>query len=465
MLIRGALIVGAAYWTDDWLTGAAVAVLLLIWWLLGDAEGLPVLALALTYQWTQVTVGIFYTALTGEQLDAIVNSDWRTMVMIGLGCVSCLAISVYGGIRLTRTKLAPDPAGPSLAVAPTVLYIAYGASILVTGVVQQIAWEYPNFTQAILALNLSHLAIVFLLARRFTRPVFAWQKLAALMALEVALGFTGYFANFREPLMLTAIALVEIFDRHDPRHWALFAVIFLVLGGSSVIWMSVRGELRRDFDEEVQTTRLERLDKARALSSGLVTQNSEVLRASMTRLVDRVWAIYYPALAVERVPLVLPHTNGQILTDALTHLVTPRFLFPEKAELPSDSEMVRKYSGVRVAGTETNTSIAFGYAAESYLDFGLPWMFVPVLVYGLLMGAAYQVWLTVIKHRELAVSLVTVIFWMGLYIFERSWVKTLGSTITIMVYLGGFTYLLDQYLLMRRAQARASGADDPLLAR
>ena len=108
---------------------------------------------------------------------------------------------------------------------------------------------------------------------------------------------------------------------------------------------------------------------------------------------------------------------------------------------------------------------AFGYAAESYLDFGIPWMFLPVLGYGLVMGAAYQVWLSVIKHRELAVSLVTVIFWMALYIFERSWVKTLGSTITIMVYLGGFTYLLDQYLLMRRAQAQASGADDAVLAR
>jgi hypothetical protein len=123
-----------------------------------------------------------------------------------------------------------------------------------------------------------------------------------------------------------------------------------------------------------------------------------------------------------------------------------------------------------VAATTTQVEAAtevipFGYAAESYLDFGLPWMFLRVLAYGLLMGAAYQMWLTVIKHRELAVSLVTVIFWMGLYIFERSWVKTLGSTITIMVYLGGFTYLLDQYLLMRRAQAGASGADDPLLAR
>src|SRR5207244_505951 len=225
-----------------------------------------------------------------------------------------------------------------------------------------------------------HLALVFLLARRFTRPVFAWQKLAALMALEVGLGFTGYFASFREPLILSAIALVEVFDRRDARHWVLFAAIGLILATSSVVWMSVRRELRQDIDDEVQTTRLERLDRVRALSSGLVGEG-DGWRDSMTQVVDRVWAIYYPALAIERVPLVLPYTNGQIMEDALTHIITPRFLFPEKGELQSDSEMVRKYTGVRVAGgTDTNfTSIAFGYAAESYIAFGLPWMFVPVI--------------------------------------------------------------------------------------
>jgi len=35
---------------------------------------------------------------------------------------------------------------------------------------------------------------------------------------------------------------------------------------------------------------------------------------------------------------------------------------------------------------------------------------------------------------------VTVVFWLTLYLFERSWAKTLGSTITMMVYLGGLTY-------------------------
>ena len=65
---------------------------------------------------------------------------------------------------------------------------------------QELAWQYPSITQAILALNFSHLAPRLLWLDDSHRPFFAWEKLAVLMALEVALGFTGDFANFREPL-------------------------------------------------------------------------------------------------------------------------------------------------------------------------------------------------------------------------------------------------------------------------
>jgi hypothetical protein len=208
---------------------------------------------------------------------------------------------------------------------------------------------------------------------------------------------------------------------------------------------------------------MERFDRARTVSSGLLNSGAADYLDSLQVLVDRLWAIHYPAMAIERVPFVIPHTDGQIISDALVHLVTPRFLYPDKADLPSDSDMVRKYSGVNVAGAETGTSIAFGYAAESYVDFGLPWMFVPVLVWGFVIGIAYQAWLTVIRHRELAVALVTVMFWLTLYLWERSWAKTLGSTVTMMVYLGGLTYLVDQWLLMRRAQMTTSGVVDHLL--
>jgi hypothetical protein len=51
-----------------------------------------------------------------------------------------------------------------------VLYAAYGASVLVTGVVQELAWRYPSITQAILGT----LALVFLWLAD-PRPVFAWK--------------------------------------------------------------------------------------------------------------------------------------------------------------------------------------------------------------------------------------------------------------------------------------------------
>jgi hypothetical protein len=464
MLIRAALIVIAVYWTGYWITGAAVAVLLLVWALLASGEGPPVLALALTYQWMQVTIGIFYTTITGQELDAMVETDWQTMVLIGLGCIVCLAVSIFYGIVLARRRLVPDEDAPVRAFSGKLVWSAYAGSLLLTGIVQEIAWAYPAFTQAILAINFSHLALLFVLTRRFTRPTFQWEKIAALMALEVALGFTGYFAGFREPLIMAAIAMFEAFDRRDVRHWGFAAVLGLVLAASSLVWVSVRGQLRQEMDEEVVTaSRMERFDRARTVSSGLLTQGAADYVASMQVLIDRLWAVHYPAMAVERVPFLIPHTDGQIIHDALVHLVTPRFLYPEKADLASDSDMVRKYSGVNVAGAESGTSIAFGYAAESYVDFGLPWMFVPVLIWGFLVGIAYQAWLTVIRHRELAVALVSVMFWLMLYLFERSWVKTLGSSVTMMVYLGGLIYLVDQWLLMRRAQMMTTGVRDHLL--
>ena len=74
-------------------------------------------------------------------------------------------------------------------------------------------------------------------------------------------------------------------------------------------------------------------------------------------------------------------------------------------------------------------------------------MFLPIVIYGLLMGVAFQWWLRTIRIRELAVALVVVMFWLSLYLFERSWAKTLGGAGTLMIYLGGATYLVDRFVL------------------
>jgi hypothetical protein len=225
--------------------------------------------------------------------------------------------------------------------------------------------------------------------------------------------------------------------------------------------MGIRRDYRSDWVavETFETDQRARFDRASSLATDFLASDAASLMSTVDQMVERVWAIYYPALALERVPSAVPHTEGTIISSAIVHIVTPRVIFPDKPELPSDSDMVRKYSGVMVAGREQNTSIAFGYAAESYLDFGVPMMFAPVLAFGIAMGVMYAWLARAIWYRELGLALMTVVFWLGLYLFERSWANTLGYVASMLVYLCLPALFLDRVLLVnffRRQEAESS---------
>jgi hypothetical protein len=257
--------------------------------------------------------------------------------------------------------------------------------------------------------------------------------------------------------------MLEIFDRRNIRHWLAMGLVGATMVVLGVVWMGIRVDYRRDYMaiDNFQTSRSTRVDRIENLATDWLNSDSQNMLTTADSLVNRMWTIYYPALAIKRVPGSLPHTDGSILMAALTHLVTPRVFFPNKPDLPSDSDMVRKYSNVMVAGREQNTSIAFGYAAEAYIDFGVPGMFVPVFVYGLAMGLLYAVFRKAIWHREIFVSFATVTYWLSLYLFERSWATMLGVSLGFMVYLGIPLLLLDRFLMLRYAASERRA--DPLM--
>src|SRR3989338_1273112 len=75
----GLLVVVISLLAGDWIAGARLVVLWSGWRLLRGPEGPPVLALAFTFQWVQVTIGLYYYGLTGRPLKAIDLSDYRLM--------------------------------------------------------------------------------------------------------------------------------------------------------------------------------------------------------------------------------------------------------------------------------------------------------------------------------------------------------------------------------------------------
>jgi hypothetical protein len=405
---------------------------------------------------------LFYIALTGRSLVATTAAEYRGTVLIALGCVLALAVGLHLGLRLMRRAHRPSPITTPLAGLNTLVTV-YLVLLVTTGGVQQLAWQYPQFTQAILALSYFRLGLVYLLMRRLSIPVPDVPRIAMLLGVEVGLGLTGFFASFREPLILAALAMSEVFDSRRLSHWAAGLGVGATIVIVGLFWSGVRGEYRQDFYqvEAFAETRSMRLERMNVLAQEWIQRDKQEFLWNLDFMVDRLWVIYYPALAIDRVPGTLPHTDGAIIGGALRHIVTPRALFPDKPELPSDSEMVRLYSGVPVAGAERDTSIAFGYMAEAYVDFGVPLMFLPVLLWGGFLGVAYQVLLDRIRHRELAIPVVAVIFWLSVYLFERSWVKWLGLTGTLLIYLAGFTLLVDWWLRQHRMTDEAGPEELP----
>ena len=442
------LVIGLA--AGDWLAAASVLTLLISVKLAWTGDGVFVLPMAMAFQWMQGSLGVMYFGFTGRTLPAIELSDYRPMVFISFGC--CLALSA--GIRLgLGLKKAPDPnvPRPGFAFSIGLLWMVYGVTVVAEGALQALAPNYPSLRQILVTFESARLGVLFLILRRLCSPPPQFGILGAVVALEIVLGITGFFAGFREPIVLAVLAVLEIFDKKSAKHWFALATASVAIMALGVLWMGIRGEYRRDYVEmdTFSGSRGARVTRVEDLTTNFLKNDSDSLLSTTDRLVDRMWTVYYPALALKRVPSVLPHTDGAIVGAALTHIVTPRIFFPNKAELPSDSDEVRKYAGVHVAGREVNTSIAFGYAAESYIDFGVPLMFVPVFVFGVFAGFCYALFRSLIWHRELFVAFATVAFWSSLYLFERSWATMAGVTVGFMVYLGGPMVLLDRFLLIQ----------------
>jgi hypothetical protein len=440
----------------DAMVTLALGVLWLGYWLLNVRSSVPVLFAAFTFQWIQVCSGFFYTQVTGRALEATHSSDYRTMMYLGLFSILALAAGIRMGYEFLAQRTI-DRSTDAPIVSNTALWVLYGGSLAATATLQTLAWQFPMLTQPILAITFARLAILYLLLRRLVSPQLNFALLAGVVGFEVVLGLTSYFAGFREPLVLATLAVLEVFDRRRAAHWATAGVLVVTASLLGLLWLGVRVEYRRDFAavemfEESQEMRLARLQE---LTQGWWKRDSHEFWWNLDLLMDRLWTIYYPALAVARVPSTLPHTDGQLMAAALAHVFMPRVLFPDKPPLPSDSEMVRQYSGVWVAGAEQNTSIAFGYVAESYLDFRVPLMFVPMFLWGAVVGIAYRALQVLIHHREVAVPVLTVVFWLCVYLFERSWAKTMGLTGTMLIYVGGVAIMIDQALIFVAKKRRA----------
>ncbi|MBZ5555754.1 MAG: hypothetical protein LAO77_00620 [Acidobacteriia bacterium] len=431
---------------EQWLVGASIPVLWAVWRFLRFDDGPPVLAFAFTFHWSQTIIGVYYYTLTDRRPLAMQADLWAQMTLISLVCVAVFVVGLVIGERLMAHRF-PVARTREMSLAWVNLLIFYFALLIFRGALRDFAWNLsPGLTQGVLAVTYIRYGLFYLILRRLVLAQ-RFRYAAVFIAIELALGMTGFFAEFKEPMFIAVLVLVEQFDYRRSKHWAALVVISLVMGLAGVLWIGIRGTQRETSEAREGTSITEKLSFTTALAQQWISGSSNDKLDAVDTFVDRMWDVYYPALALARVPALLPHTDGAMMMTALMHVLTPRILVPDKVDLESDSLQVRRYAGIWVAGPEQGTTISFGYPIQGYIDYGIPGMFLPILLFAVFMGAAYRAFTRVIRHRELGNAVVTVIFWMSLYQANKSWPKLLGLALTMIVYLGGFTILIDRFLV------------------
>ena len=63
------------------------------------------------------------------------------------------------------------------------------------------------------------------------------------------MGITGFFAGFREPIVLAVLAVLEVFDRRNKQHWVAVTVAIVGVSVLGLVWMGIRSDYRREYVE------------------------------------------------------------------------------------------------------------------------------------------------------------------------------------------------------------------------
>ena len=356
----------------------------------------PILFFVFLYQWLQVNTKTLHADVLGLNVQDVGNfgGDIHLAIVLGNGAMLAMSIGMNRGVGLSTRHSAELARSQALAVPLRRWLSLYMAGFAISLIALVAASLAPGFWQILLALSGIRWATFFVLTYAcFSRKKFWWPWLL-IFAGEYLLSLGGFFSEFRTILFFAIFGVVAaLAGRFTLRKSLPLLMLTLILAVSALVWTSVKGEYRSYVNQSsglqvVEVDRTAQLSKLRDLVDAL---DANALPAALEALAARLAYVDFFSRVMVVVPARTEHTDGEIWGDALLRIATPRLLFPEKTSV-DDSRRTNQFTGLNLAGGESGTSISLGYVAESYIDFGMEFMFMPLLAFGYCIGRLYR-WL------------------------------------------------------------------------
>ena len=347
----------------------------------------------LTFFWLSISIKLFYAIYAGVTYESLS----KTPNIVHTTYVSLVGFLVFAyGIHITTKKTREKNKidfNEDFGYKPArVVWVFLGSSAAVL-ILKGFGFFITGLDQLVYALIDMKMGFIFLLLYfTFTKRI-SILVVVSLLTMEVIFSFFSFFASFKDILFTVLIVLASPKIKLTLKNIATFSTLIFFTLFLLLKWQAVKGDYRAFLNkgtresQNVEVTQGEALDKLQELSEKAtnVTEDKSLIYES----IDRVSYIEFFSESMIKVPLFIPYEGGTLWIANISHVLLPRFFFPDKGSI-DDSQMVNKYCIRKVSTAKQGVSFSLGFMAESYIDFGPVLMYSMVFLVGCLLGLIYS---------------------------------------------------------------------------
>ena len=366
--------VGAMVSTAPMLILVSGAVLCLIILLLWRGDDPPILLLPALFQWSEVAIVPLSTIWLNVSLNELSSygADISMSALYGLLGIGALSTGMWLGSGVIKgpplsSRLAEEAKSLTLTHVLTMsmplIGLGYGFAAL--------ASSAGSASQVVsLAANVKCVGLFILTYWCLFRGK-GYAILLCVMAFEVIFGMTGFFAQFKDSILTFFVAALAARPKIRAGDVLIVGLAASLILGVAIFWSAIKPDYRNFMNQGTgaQVVNVPVSERIDFLSNAASTFDQAKFADGFERLVARHGYVEFLSLVMTNIPQSMSHENGKLTVAVFRHITMPRFLWPEKPALPSDTEVMSKYTGLPMVWN-SDTSISIGYLGELYVDFG-----------------------------------------------------------------------------------------------
>lgn len=361
----------------------------------------PVFFYFMVFHWIQVFFSIVYADFLGVSIDTAYDSS-DTETLFAFTFLQQIVMTIVLSYYLDKVKL-PNVNRQILVDAAKKLntnniIIGYVIASVIIPPMLALSYASPSLSQLVRTFfvfkNLFVALLFFSLLLKKTKNK---GVIVVILILDFLLSFASFFSDFKEVIFLIGIAYLTVFPKLKTgtimKMLPVVAILFIFLS----FWSFVKGDYRQYLNqgEEQQVVRVSNTQALSYIFNQFLDFNTEALRLGGEKLLSRMQYMERYSEVYDRVPRVIEHQEGKGMEQILEFVIVPRFLNPDKG-VKDASGRTAYYTGKHFRRVSQGTSISMGYFCDLYIDYGLYFMFLPLMALMAILG----IFLTHILNRK-----------------------------------------------------------------